>query len=228
MCATQKEKMVTIIGGAYFQPIADLLEKLARCLPKAALNEVQVNTRENGYSVSICVLSVLCLESYSMRVRHINRNRPFSQTRNVLKFLKSLYPTFPNFGALAETFILRDLLAHNHLWVIEFLWDDDVGMKLLDAQKDSLRVDHKYKDHVDIGNRKTKQLGLNVFPTRVNRVDVGKVLKTIWDALIYLERQNRNQCYVSHLQVLFEEKHVNFGKLISNTYGKFVSEPPSS
>jgi len=163
-----------------------------------------------------------------MRVRYINRNHPSSQTTNVLEFLKSLYPAFPDFDCLVETFILRDLLAHNHLWVIEFLWDDEIGMKLLDAKKHSLSGNRKYKDHVDIGNRKTKQLGLNVFPTRVNRMDVGKVLKTIWDALIYLEGKNRNQCYVSHLPVQFEGKPAKFGELISNIYERFVPTPQSS
>jgi len=223
MTADQKEGMVSIIGSAYFQPISDLLEKLFQRPAGQNLNPVQVGSMENGYSVSICVLAVLCLESYLMRVRYINRKHPSSQKKNVLDFLEDLYPSFPSLEALTETFVLRDLLAHNHLWVIEFLWDEESGMKLLGAMKDSVSGDRKYKEHVDIVNRKTKLLELNVLPTRVSRKDVGKVLRTIWDALIYIEKQNRNQCYISHLAARFQGKHIRFGELISDIHKECMS-----
>jgi hypothetical protein len=64
---TANDSGVTIIGAAFFQPIADLIF-LLKVLPEG-VNEIQVGSRQNGYSCSICVLAVIALESYVMRTR---------------------------------------------------------------------------------------------------------------------------------------------------------------
>ena len=35
-----------------------------------------------------------------------------------LDFLRELYPQFPNIDEVTEAFVLRDIMAHNHLWEI--------------------------------------------------------------------------------------------------------------
>ena len=69
---SREDQLVAITGSAYFQPIADLLDKLLS-LPNQDPNEVKVSNREVGYSVSVIALLVVLLESYAMRARYINR-----------------------------------------------------------------------------------------------------------------------------------------------------------
>ena len=208
------DKLVSIIGSAYLQPIADLLRRLFQ-LPRLQVNQVQTSVNENGYSASLCVISVLCFESYTMRVRYLNRSPSIAGEKAPLIFLRKLYPNFPDFDKLEEVFVLRDLITHNHLWHIDYLRNEIEVMKILRAIRDPISGDKKYKRCIDSVNYKTKILELNIFPIRVNRIDVSKVLKTIWNALLFLESKNMQQCYVSQQTVWFEKKIINFGKLVS-------------
>ena len=63
--------LVTIIGEAYFQPIADLVEKWLRRPPPPAPNKVQSGFYENGYAAAVVLLLVAMFESYVSRLRYI-------------------------------------------------------------------------------------------------------------------------------------------------------------
>lgn len=128
--------MVTIIGSAYFQPIADLLDKLLS-LPNQDPNEVKVSNREVGYSVSVIALLVVLLESYAMRVRYINRTTVPIKRISVPLYLKSLYSDFDMTDEVTEVFVVRDVIVHNHSWEIDFTFEDESVMKLLKAEKEA-------------------------------------------------------------------------------------------
>lgn len=62
--------VITVVGSAYFQPIADLVDKLLkRPLPPAF--PAGSGDHENGYSASLVVLLVAVLESYASRLRFV-------------------------------------------------------------------------------------------------------------------------------------------------------------
>lgn len=213
MTETIKHQLVTIIGPAYFRPIADLLDKLTATAAQEE-NQVQAGYSENGYSASVCILSVVCLESFIMRVRYINRGQFPIGRESVHEYLRRIYADFDMLDELSEVFIVRDALVHNHLWEIDYSLDDDLGRKLINAQKEHSCGDHKYNKHVDLTSQKTTRLGLNVNPSRIGKKDAYKVLKTMWNALLFLESKNRNQCNVSIAHVRFRDKMMNFGELI--------------
>jgi hypothetical protein len=206
-------QLVTIIGSDYFEPIADLLDKLLS-LSTQDPNEVKASNREVGYSASVIVLLVLLLESYAMRVRYINRTTIPIKKTPVHQYLKSLYSDFDMTHEVKEVFIVRDVIAHNHLWEIEFTWEDESEMKLLKAEKEASSGDDKYRDHVDVSSRKTTTLGLNVVPVKIGKRDVYEVFQTVWKTLLFLENKDRNQCYVSHLYVKYRGNTVKFGDLL--------------
>ena len=206
------DKIVSVVGSSYFQPIADLLAKLERYSVKKS-NQLQANYYENGYAVSICLLAVVCLESYAARVRYIKKNNTPAR-ESVPRFLLRLFPDdFKFLDELTEVFVLRDSIAHNHLWEVEFNWGERDALQLLSAQKQGYE-DKKYTNCVDKRRRKTKRLRLNVNPMRVDSKDVKKVLKMVWQVLLFLENKDRNLCSVSHLRVVTSDgKHVHFGRL---------------
>jgi len=181
------DKLVSIVGEHYFQPIAILLNELISH-PEPAANDVKTSYHENGFACAVCLLAVVCLESYSMRLRFFNRSAPAAEKRNCLDFLRALYTQFPNIEHVTEAFVLRDTIAHNHLWEIGFSWGElSEPMTLLSAIKDALSGDNKYALHVDAQTRKTKILRLNAVLLKIDRSDVRKVLAVVWNALLLLE-----------------------------------------
>jgi hypothetical protein len=207
------DSMVTIVGSSYFEPISVLLEKLKK-YDTGKSGEVQSGYYVNGYACSICLLAVVCLESYVMRVRFINKA---TQTQidktSIPEYLAKLYPAFPLKEEVVEIFILRDLIAHNHLWEIYFLWDDEKGIMPQSIHRRS-SGDKKYMNSVDTANNKTKKLGLNISPIKIDVSDATKVLHTMWETMIFLEKKNRSQCYVSHLNVKHNGKRMKFAEVI--------------
>lgn len=205
-------KLVTIIGSAYCQPIADLLDKaLAR--KRHIPNKVQSGFYEHGYAASVVLLLVALFESYVTRLRFVQRGKVPPDARSAIDVVLALYPRLRHIKALTDVYILRDLLIHNHLWEIDYEWGGAPSMILRGATKDSSYGDRKYNNRVNVTTRRTKALGLTVLPTRVDRTDVLKVFETIWKTLLIFEKTDRFQCYVSHEHVRFRGKTVLFSTL---------------
>jgi hypothetical protein len=207
------DSLVTIVGSSYFEPISVLLEKLEK-YDRGSSNEVQAGYYVNGFASSICILAVVCLESYVMRVRYINKaTQKEINGVSVPAYLKRLYQDFPFEDDLFEIHILRDVLAHNHLWEVSYSWDDEKAMILRSVNKWS-SGDNKYQRYVDTKTNLTKKLRLNVSPIKVGRSDAISVLQTMWKILIFLEGKNRNQCYVSHLRAVHKGELRRFCEIV--------------
>lgn len=174
---------VSIIGDAYIEPVCALLEKLLSARPQGA-NDLQASPRENGYSASIVLLSVVCLESIlrrAMFVRGVGQ-----QETTPLAFFEKEFSDSGLAAECRELFVLRDVVAHNHLWEAEHLWDDE--LTVLHASLLPGSGDKKYKNSIDWSTRRTKHLGLNLFPTRIHLSDVKTVLRVVVQILQYLHR----------------------------------------
>jgi hypothetical protein len=208
-----KDDLVTIVGSSYFEPISVLLEELEKH-DKGSSNEVQSGYFVNGFASSICILSVVCLESYVMRVKYVNKAAQNDIDKTpVPVYLKNLYPDFPFEQELYEIHVVRDVLAHNHLWEVSFSWDDKKGMVHNKSNRRS-SGDKKYNQYVDSSKNLTSKLGLNVNPLKVSVSDVRALIQTVWKILLFLEGKDRNQCYVSHLSVKYKGNIQKFGEII--------------
>jgi hypothetical protein len=206
-----KNDLVTIIGDSYFEPICTLLEQLEKF--KEQTNDAQSGFFVNGFAASICLLAVACLESYVMRVRFVQKASQKDIDRTpVVSYLPNRYKHFPYKDELTEIYILRDIIIHNHLWELGFVWEED-GMSVTSAKKRSTG-DPKYLNNVDESARKTKVLGLTVNPIKVGNVEVRTVLQIMWKILIFLEQEDRNQCYVSAAHYRYKGEMVQFGEVV--------------
>ena len=203
--------LVTIIGDSYFEPICTLLERL-ECF-KEDRSDAQSGFHVNGYSASICLLAVACLESYVMRVRAVhNASQGDIDRAKISVYLKKIYPDFPYGDEVREIYILRDVIIHNHLWEVKFNWNDEC-ISVVDANKRS-SGNGGYATHVDTLGRKTKTLGLTVNPIKVGKAEVHKVLQVMWKVLIFLENKDSNQCYVSASHYQYKRKMVRFSYVV--------------
>ena len=206
--------LVTILGDSYFEPITTLFEKLEN-LKDIGSNEIQAGGQENGFASGIAILSAVCLESYVMRVRYAN-SATQDQLDNVKvsAYLKSIFPKFKFEKEIIEIFILRDVLAHNHLWEIDARINEDGDLQQENISKRS-NGNKKYKHYVNESVHKTKNLELNVNPIKVGFQDIRTVFKSMWKILLFLESQDRSQVYVSSIRVTYKEKRIKFEELVN-------------
>jgi hypothetical protein len=96
----------------------------------------------------------------------------------VTKYLKKIYDEYPYFDETNEVFVVRDLLAHNHLLKVSFDYDDE-GMK----KNQTVRIssgDKKFSANVCADTGKTLILGLNTSPILIGYNDALLILKTVW------------------------------------------------
>ena len=205
--------LVTIIGSAYFEPICTLLEKLEKF--EEIESDVQSGFFVNGFASSVCLLVVACLESYVMRVRFIQKaSQSDIDSTPVVVYLPKLYMHFPCINELTEIYILRDIIIHNHLWELGFEWLEEGGMSITSTKKRS-SGDGKYSRNVDESVRKTKVLGLTVNPIMVGKSEVKQVLQTMWKILLFLEKENPNQCSVSAGHFRYKRRLLQFGEVVA-------------
>lgn len=211
--ARGQNKLVTIIGSAYFQPIADLIDRWLATQRRPSPNKVQSGYYEHGYAASVALLLVAMLESYISRLRFVQHAKIPSTVSKPLEIVTCMYPKLRHMKALTEIYVLRDTLMHNHLWEIDYEWGGSPAMVLKGATKHPAYGDRKYKARVNEKTRRTRALNLNVVPSRVDRRDVLKVFDTVWKTLLRFEATGRFQCYVSHEHVRFRGKIVLFSEL---------------
>jgi hypothetical protein len=197
---------ISIFGASLVRPIADLLEKVFS-YPHPGSNPVQTGTRENGYAISSCLLLAVFLESFIRRATHLSGNslKP-AEKKHALEFLKKRYPSFGLFPAVTEIFVLRDVIAHNHLWRMEYSTDQRTWKDLLSKELDSASGDSKFNDSVDLQSGTTMVLGLKVIPTRIDRSEVRKVLDTVLDTLKFIDEKENNQLGLTGLRADFMNK----------------------
>ena len=181
--ARGRNKLVTILGSAYFEPIADLIDRLTK--PKRSRpNRIKSGERESGYAASCVLLLVAMFESYASRLRWVQGARVPDSTRSAVDVVLTVFPKLRHRKALQDVYVLRDLLMHGHVWEVEYEWGGPVPLKLLSATMHTAYGDKKFRSRVNMNTHRTKALGLSVFPSRVDRTDLVKVFETIWKTLL--------------------------------------------
>lgn len=210
MLPTKPEGYVSIVASNFVFPIVSLIEAL-NGVGKHAPNEVQASPLENGYSLAIITLTVLMVESAVSRTQYMMKLSP---PQKALEFIEQ---EFPNdlFQKVEELFVIRDTIVHNHVWEAIVYWDENGTLKLVDAQLVKGYGDKKFGKVVDSKTRKTKLLGLNVFPNRICRSDAITVLRTAFEFLSEVERKDHNYFSVSALIVKYKNRVIPFEKFMS-------------
>jgi hypothetical protein len=215
MSTTQEHDYVSAVFIHLLQPIADLCDRMLS-LGLGDPNEVQTSPRENGYAISIIALAAFLLEGACNRVRYVSgsdqdRCKPCDTLRNLGGNELA--------NKIEEIFVVRDAIAHAHLWKAKITWEQN-DLRFHEAP---VRLpgygDNKFDRLVDPDARTTRQLKLDIFPTRIHWRTAIITLKSCAAALHFLQSRNRNFVYLTPQHVLFE------GKLIP--FYKWVRELPS-
>src|SRR5690606_34218681 len=132
---------------------------------------------------------VLLIESVINRIQYLRGENPLKKP---IKFVRDTFPTNGFADYLEELFVVRDVIAHNHIWEAQIFWDENYDLKLISANLSAGYGDNKFNQVVDPKSRSTKLLKINLFPTRISKQDCVITLKRAVEFLLFLENQDRN------------------------------------
>jgi len=179
------------------EPHFDVLIALAR---PAAADTLEVSPREVAHSISIMVMTAFLMESNAGRLAALGRLPRASVTGgrstpgtdlDAVDLIRDALSDAPEdraaWESVHELFVVRDVLAHNHVLRIVLQRpsrDWDTSPTLQDVAAIRGRVNTvKYRSSVDPSTFRTKLLGLHVIPTMVRRWDVAQSLPIVVSTL---------------------------------------------
>lgn len=105
---------------------------------------------------------------------------------------------------------------HNHIWRSEIKWTEN-GPIFHGEPENPTDIgfgDTKFRNSVNFEARKSKILGLNVFPTKIGREDASIVLKEVYKALCLIESNDKQLCYISHYPIQYVGNSMQFSEFI--------------
>jgi hypothetical protein len=149
------------------------------------------------------------LEGACGRARYLSGNKPSSAVGTLRDF-----DQHDMADKVEEIFVVRDAIAHAHLWAGKIAWTEN---NLKFAEQAVLLPgygDDKFKRIVDLNSRTTRRLKLDVLPTRIHRRTAIVVIKEAAQALKFLESKDRNFVYLTPQHVLTDRKLVPFYKWV--------------
>jgi len=180
-------RYISSVAAAFVGPVMTLLDRLFTT-PHPGATDVQTGAQENGYSISACLLLVVMLEAFIVRAKMITQSAA-RQERQALDFFRAAYTPSPLLVDVEELFVLRDVIAHNHVWHIQFETTRGRWMKVLSRVVDPGSGDKKWRAAVDVASGVTRKLKLKVQPTMIDRYDVAVVLDTVLAALVFIDEK---------------------------------------
>lgn len=207
--------VISVVGFSYLQPITDLVENLLK-EPLSKNGPGGVSMHENGYSSSIVVLLVALLESYTARVRFLRRSEGVAGNKSTPELLSEYFPGLPLKDELVEVFLIRNVIAHNHIWHLDVSDFDNVGSPTLKSPKElGFNTNKQYEQVVNIETRETRLLKLNINPTSVDRTDVRKVFDVVWRTLQFMNSVSSSDTPLAGSSVKFRGKRYKFENLFN-------------
>ena len=211
------EQIISVIGTQFLQSIADLLGRLS-ARPYHPSDRVSSNYYEGGYSASIILLVAATLESLVQRDRYFYREaNPGSCPASAVSAYTKSVLRYRRHAQVAEVFEVRNAIAHNHIWEIDFSHPSKGGRR----HKGSKAVPGTHRLQVlpppSIRIPRTNRLKLNLVPVRLDRTDVEKVMSAAVHLLEHLAKRGTRAIPTSGDVVMFRDKRVRFDALMAES-----------
>jgi hypothetical protein len=202
---------ISPIGPALIQPLVKLVETLM-AEPAKAPNDVQTSRNENGYSAAIIVLAALVFESGIAWVRYHERD---TGRKSALGYFLEVTPESPLTRAIRQVFVIRDVLAHSHLWEGQIVQETLETLQFVSPP--ALQAgygDLKFHQVLDPQTRQSTHLKLNLLPSRIWRQDAYLVLHTVAEAFKSLEARDPAYHHFVHQIYGFQGRACTFDQII--------------
>lgn len=155
------------------------------------------------------------LESFVSRVRFL-RNAEVVPGKDVPDQLQLFFPDLPCKAELAEVFLLRNIVVHNHVWHLTLGEEGNPATTLATPKELKFQTKKSYDTIIDVTERKSVGLGLSASPTSVDRYDVGIVFGVIWKTLLFMNEKDYSHTPLAGQAVKFGGKMCQFGELVKH------------
>lgn len=189
-----RQKIITVVGATYIEFIVmDLMSKTFEAYKKLIFSHrrFQNSMWEHGHATAAIILTAIGIEAYRNRIYYVEKdnisrgnNAVSNDLGDILGRKNQAFPASKLKQLLTEVFVVRDVIAHNHIYEVEVLTAHD--WKMLGHKQKLLKgygFDRKYKVSVNPRTRKTRLLRLNVQPAKIGFEDLFKVL-VVLDLLV--------------------------------------------
>lgn len=215
MSPSHPELIISVIGTQFYQPIADLISTLVG-RPYQKPDRVGSNYYEGGYAAAIILLLAASVESLIQRDRYFYRiAKPSSKPSGVASDYSKSVLRYRRYRHLEELFEVRNSIAHNHLWEIEFTTPSEGGRQ--HRQSQVVSGTHRLRAIPPPTTRipRTKHLRLNLQPGRLDRSDVAKALAACLHFLSHLSSHGQRPIRLTTETVGFKGKRLPFSGLLA-------------
>ncbi len=210
---TTSDTIISVVAPHLQQPIADLVAKLIARGFRAG-DRISANFYENGYSAAAILLLAAMIESMLQRDRYfVQLSKPSLKTSiDSAKYLKETL-RYRRHSHVRELFDLRNALAHNHMWEIEYTLPNAGGR----AHRHTRLVpgSHQLKAPPSPKARvpRTRAVKFNLLPARVDRTDLVKALDVCNHALSHLRKKEQRPVQFLDHTVVCGKRRLRFQEL---------------
>ena len=208
-----KQQILSIVGAQLYQPIADLVAQMIS-RPRQPTDRVSSNHFEGGYAAATILLLAVLIESFVQRDRYFllqakSKQKPDTKVASYLR--KTLH--YRRATHVEELFDVRNAVAHNHVWRIDFLTPSSGGRRHI--RSELVDGTHQLKSPINPKAKihRTKQLSLNLLPPRLDRTDVLRSLVATVHVLDFIARKGHNRVPLTSTNVRVGGRRVPFRDL---------------
>jgi hypothetical protein len=200
---SNSEELITIVGTSYLELIVpEFLEKSFEAYSKKDFSkkQFQVSIYENAFATAGIVLTAIGIESYRNRIYALDRKivkKVASDISSIFFDKNDKFPVEKFENHLNEIFVVRDVIVHNHVYNVKVKFDEEWEMTGHTQALIKGYGDDKFKKLVNTRAKKTKDLLLNIQPSKIGFEDLFVVL-------VFFE------CFVGISEKLLGRKYVPF------------------
>ncbi|KKO43817.1 hypothetical protein WG68_18780 [Arsukibacterium ikkense] len=210
---TQTDTIISVVAPHLQQPVADFVAKLAARGYQAG-DRVSANFYENGYSTAAILLIVAMIESMLQRDRYfLLKSKPNMKLNEVpVKYLKETL-RYRRHSHVRELFELRNALAHNHMWEVEYTLPAAGGRTYRKSKL--MPGSHHLKALPGTNARipRTRIVKFNLLPARVDRTDLVKALDVCNHAFAHLYKKEQRPVRFLDDIIVCGKRHIPFKQL---------------
>lgn len=209
------DTIISVVAPHLQQPVADFVGKLIVRGYRPG-DRISANFFENGYSAAAILLLAAMIESMLQRDRYfLQQVKPgLKLSGESAKYLKETLK-YRRYTRVRELFDLRNALAHNHMWEIQYTLPGAGGR--LHRQSKLVPGSHQLKITPSPSARipRTRTVGFNLLPARIDRTDLVKALDVFNHALEHLhKKEQRPVCFLDSTIVFGKQKSLPFRQLV--------------
>ena len=208
------ETAVSVLAAKFAQPIADLSSRLVTHVYLKP-DRVSATFRECGYSASALILVAAMVESAVQRDKYIDATlaKQHMSQRSVADYLHERLG-YRRFRRVEELFETRNAIAHNHIWEIDYTWNES---RREHKESKVVAKSHRLKTRIPRTARipRTPIVRFNLQPSRIDRTDLIKALTVATDVLEFLAKHGTNPVNIARHSVAFGKRRIQFGDLVA-------------